>query len=520
MGASGHAAPSAAQAATGALSRKRRGIVIAAALATMILALLDTNIVVTAAWPIAHELDPVHGLERLPWLIASYALAGTVSQPLYGKLVDVYGPKAIYLLSSGLFLVGSACCGLAQDMTQLIAFRAVQGLGGGGLMSTVLVIVAALFPPRERAGASGAGGVMVGLGMVLGPVIGGLLAQHLSWHWVFFINLPLGVLAWIAILVALRLPRPVRRHHVDYLGAGLIAGAASVLLVQLELAGASVAWTSPRMIGLGVASLILLAAFLWRQLTAQDPIFPMALFRNTVFRIAAPLQFVTGFALTGCTVYIALYLQTVRGSEPTEAGLRLLPIAAGMILGSAVGGWLVARLERAKGVLVAGSILATSGLALLSMLRRDTPSAQVSVDLFLLGMGLGQIVGLGLLVVQNAVAEQHLGSATTSIRFLQTMGGAIGTAVFGVIFVSRFESVAPGIPAAAIAHGGRELPPDLLPTVLDGLVRATDGVFAVAAVVMAIGVLLTVLLPNQRIGDAPVSATAASPSRDTPVATA
>lgn len=488
-------------------------MIIAAGLATMVLALLDTNIVVTAAWPIAHELDPVHGLERMPWLIAVYALAGTVSQPLYGRLVDAYGPKAIYLLASGLFLVGSACCGLAQDMTQLIVFRAVQGLGGGGLMSTVLVIAAALFPARERAGASGAGGVMVGLGMVLGPIIGGLLTQHLSWRWVFFVNLPLGIAAWIGILIALRLPATGQHREIDYLGAALIAAAASALLVGLEFVGSGEAWTSPQLIGLGVAALILFLVFLWRQFTARDPIFPMTLFGNRVFRVAAPLQFVTGFALTGSTVYVALYLQTVQGSEPTEAGLRLLPIAAGMIVGSAVGGWLIARLGRAKGVLVAGCFVATAGLALLSLLRRDTSTAQVSLDLFLLGAGLGQIVGLGLLVVQNAVSADYLGSATTSIRFLQTMGGAIGTAVLGVIFVSRFESVVQGVPAAAIAHGGQQLPPDLVPMVINGLVRATDGVFTVAAVLMAIGVLLTILLPNQRIEDVP---TDSGPRADSP----
>jgi EmrB/QacA subfamily drug resistance transporter len=488
---------------TGLMTKSRRRWVIVGGLLTMVLALLDQNIVTTAAWPIANELDKVHGLDNLPWLITVYVLAGTATQPLYGKLCDVFGPKRIYLVAAGLFIVGSALCGVAQNMAELIVFRGIQGLGGGGLMSTVLVIAVAVIPPKERGGNAGAGGVMVGLGMVLGPLLGGFLTDALSWRWIFYINLPLGVIAWFAVLFALRLPRSPEKHRIDYLGAGLVAAAACALLLVTEWGGKTYAWRSVTILSLLAGGVVLLAAFIWRQATAREPIFTLSLFRNATFRVAAPLQLLTGAALTGVIIYVALYLQIGRGISPTQTGVRLLPIAFGLVVASVVAGRLMDRFGRVKPFLITGTAFGAVAIAMLSQVRPDTPTWLLSVEQFLLGAGLGQIIGLGLLIVQNAVPERNVGVATTGIRFVQTLGGAIGAAMFGAILTRQ---LAANLPASAGGSAGGNLgsqlralaavPHDVF---VAAFVKATDTVFLTATVIMVVGFVLALLLHERKL---------------------
>ncbi|MCT9934422.1 MFS transporter [Planotetraspora sp. A-T 1434] len=465
-------------------------------LLTLILAILDQNIVSTASVAIVRDLDPATGLARLPWLISVYALAATAALPLYGKLCDIHGAKRVYLGAVALFLAGSTLCGLAQDMAQLIAFRAVQGLGGGGLMSVTLVVYAHLTPTEKRASAGGIGGLMAGLGMVVGPLIGGLFTDHLSWRWIFYVNLPIGLFVIFTGATALRLADGGLRHRIDYPGAALVAAAASVLLLLTEWGGTKYAWDSAAILTLAAAGAVLVAAFVWRQLTAAEPILPLGLFRNATLRIALPLQLLSGFGMIGSIVYTVVYLQVVRGVPATDSGLYLLPMAAGMTVSGLVSGTLIARGRPAKTLLLIGMGLATLAMALLATLAADTSRLILGLDLFLLGAGFGMVLGIVIMMAQNAVPVSQLGVATTSIRFAQTLGSAFGTAVFGVV-LTRVVSAKLG--GGSIGVGAlRSLPEGVRRRAVDALVSGIDTVFLAAAGVMLVSLVLATLLKADR----------------------
>ncbi|QTD96699.1 Multidrug resistance protein 3 [Streptomyces cyanogenus] len=486
------------------------------AVLSMVLGIVDSNIVATAAWPITKSLDPVHGLDLLPWLITAYALASTVTQPMYGKLTDVYGPKKIYLFSLATFLVGSALCGIAQNMGQLIAFRAVQGVGGGGLMSVTLVVVLSIWPPKTTSGggstgggSAGMGGVMTGVCIVVGPLVGGYLTEHLSWRWIFYVNLPLGLIALGLGVFNLRLPVRNDRHRIDFLGAGLIAAATSALLLVTEWGGAEYAWSSSVIVLLELGGALLLVAFLlrqglWSRIAAEEPLFPLSLFRNQVFRLASPQQFISGMVTMGSVVYVALYLQAAQGVKPTLAGVHLLPMALGMIISAVVGGRLIRRPGRFRLVLIAGTVLVTIAFGLLSRLRADTSVWVTNVDLLLLGAGLGLVLGMALLAVQMSVPKEQMGVAITSIRFSQTLGGAVGSAVFGTILAREFAARVPDSlkggengnrPSIALLQ---TLTGKARDTVVHALVGAADQVFVSGALIAAVAVLITLFFKEPR----------------------
>ncbi|MFI6155005.1 MFS transporter [Kitasatospora sp. NPDC051170] len=479
----------------------RRHVVIAATgcFATLLLGLLDQNIVSAVSWTMVQDLDPAHGVARLPWLLTAYTLADCVVLPLYGKLADVYGAKRVYLAALGIFLTGSALCGLARTMPELIAFRALQGLGGGGLMSVTMVVLGLLFRPGGGGGGAegegegdegkaGLGGVMVGIGIVLGPAVGGLVSTHLNWRWVFYLNLPLGIAAFLTSLALVRLPVTPVRRRVDYPGALLVAAAASALLMVSQWGGKDYAWGSPTILGLVLAAALLLAAFLWRQATAAEPVFTLALLRNPTFRVMVPLGFFGGIGLAGSVAYLVGYFQEVRGMNPTDAGLLLLPMAVGMTaVGLLSGRAAAATAGRRRYQLLAGHLLVAGAMLMFSRLGVDTPLWYLSLGLLLLGLGLGLCLGVGLAITQNAVAAEDLGVATTSVRFVQQLGASAGLALFGTV-LNRQLTARLGESAGASVLGSPHR------ATLEAVASSTDTVFAIAACVMVVPALLSLLL--------------------------
>ncbi|MEV0349712.1 MFS transporter [Nonomuraea sp. NPDC050680] len=474
------------------MTQAQKRIAMIGVLLTLILAVLDQNIVATASWSIVRELDPVHGLERLPWLVTAYSLAATAALPLYGKLCDVYGAKHVYLGAVGLFLAGSALCALAQDMGQLIAFRAVQGLGGGGLMSVTMIVAAHLTPPQQRASAGGAGGLIAGLGLVAGPLLGGVFTDHATWRWIFYLNLPVGLFVLVSAAIAIRLGDGGLRHRIDYPGAALIAMAACLLLLIVEWGGKIYAWDSATIVALTGLDVVLFAAFAWRQLTAAEPILPLSMFRHPTLRIALPLQLLTGLGMAGGIFYTVIYLQVVAGVKATDSGLYLIPMAIGMVVSGTISGVLIGRGRDTKPFLIAGMACVTAAMVLLSRLETATSAWTLRFDLFVMGVGFGMVLGIVVMLVQNSAPRSQLGVATTSIRFVQVLGSALGTATFGILLNRTTEShLPPGTRAGSLA---RAVPPEARERVVGALLSGVHVVFLSAAGVMAVAVLLAVFL--------------------------
>jgi EmrB/QacA subfamily drug resistance transporter len=492
----------------GSVTDRQRKLALLACLLTIVLAILDQNIVSAATVKIVRDLDPVHGLELLPWLVTAYALAATAALPLYGKLCDVYGAKRVFIGAIAVFLAGSALCGVAQSMAELIAFRAVQGIGGGGLMSVTMVVIAQLADAKKRAGQSGMAGLVAGLGMVVGPLVGGLLAGSASWRWIFYVNLPLGAAALAIAATALHLPAHGRRHRIDFLGAGLVAAAAIVLLLVTEWGGRSYAWSSARIVGLIGFGVVLIALFVWRQATAAEPILSLSLFRNATLRVAIPVQALLGVAMTGSIVYVMVYLQVVRGVPATRAGLYLIPMAVGMTLAGLVAGKLMARDWPVKRFVVAGSACAFLGTLALSTVGVGTPSWRIWLSLFVFGTGLGQLLGQLIIVSQQAVPARLLGVTTTAVRFGQTLGGAFGAALFGTVLTRVYSASAPGgVPLDAV-------PAALKSQALAAFASAIDVVFFGAA---GVAVALLLLALRLRVDVWPAAEAAGEAARAAPV---
>ncbi|MET9291005.1 MFS transporter [Streptomyces sp. NPDC003077] len=431
-------------------ARRRIGFVVC--LATMLLAVLDQNIVSAVTVPIARDLDPAHGVDRIPWLISTFALAATAALPLYGKLCDSLGAKRVFLGAVGTFLLGSVLCGAARSMDQLIAFRALQGLGGGGLMSVTMVVIAQLKGPDERGAGKGAGigGLVAGAGMALGPVVGGVLADHADWRWIFYVNLPVGLAVLIAAALVLRLPRHGVRHRIDFLGAGLAAAFSSALLLVTEWGGREYGWGSPTILGLAGAAVLLLVLFLWRQATAAEPLLPLSLFRDRTLRTGFAVQGLVGVAMMGSLIYVIVYLQLVRGIAPTAASLFMLPMAAGIAASGLVTSRLGTRAPSQKTSIVIGTGCAAVAMALLSTNGPDTDLWALRAELLLLGIGFGQTLGQLIVVVQRAAPPHQLGVATTGVRFFQTLGGSLGAALFGTILARVYAAHGPGGATSAI----------------------------------------------------------------------
>jgi EmrB/QacA subfamily drug resistance transporter len=434
------------------LSQRRVLVIIGALLLGMLLAALDQTIVATALPTIAGDL---HGLSHLSWVVTAYLLASTASTPLWGKLGDLYGRKVFFQASIVIFLIGSVLAGLSRSMAMLIAFRAVQGIGGGGLMAGAQATVGDVVSPRERGRYQGIFGAVFGVTSVVGPLIGGFFVDNLSWRWVFYINLPVGLVALVAVAAALPARLRRTRHTIDYAGTALLAAAATCLVLLTSLGGSTFAWASAPIIGMGAGAVVATVAFILVERRAAEPVLPLKLFRNRVFSAASAVGLVIGFAMFGALTYLPQYMQIVKGVSPTVSGLRLLPMMAGLLLTSIGTGRLVSRWGRYKIFPILGTAVMTLGLYLLSLLTASTGAALASLYMFVLGAGIGASMQVLVLAVQNAVSYSDLGTATAGATFFRSIGGSFGTAVFGAVFIN----VLPHNLAQAL-HGHR-LPPGL-----------------------------------------------------------
>ena len=464
----------------------------------LLLASLDQTIVATALPTIVGEFG---GIEHLSWVVTSYLLASTVVGPVYGKLGDLYGRKIVLQTAIVIFLVGSALCGLAQGMLELIAFRALQGIGGGGLIVTTMAVIGDIIPPRDRGKYQGFFGAVFGVSTVLGPLLGGFFVDNLSWRWIFYVNLPVGALALVVIGAAFRARAVHVRHQIDYLGAALLAGGLSSIVLFTSLGGTTWSWRSSQIIGLMLLGVVLLVAFVLVERKAAEPIVPLQLFRNRVFTVTSAIGFIVGLALFGAVTYLPLYLQTVKGHSPTASGLLLTPLMAGVLVTSIGSGQLISRFGRYKPFPIVGTALMTVAMLLLSRISVGMPTWQAALLMVLLGFGLGMTMQVLVLAAQNAVPYELLGVATSGSTLFRQVGGSIGVSIFGAIFANRVgvhlaSALPPGVrpPAAASPELVDRLPPAAHSAYVGAFAASLRPVFAAAAGVSFVGFLLTWLL--------------------------
>ncbi|PRX62730.1 EmrB/QacA subfamily drug resistance transporter [Nonomuraea fuscirosea] len=467
--------------------RRSLWVSIGSLIMVMFLAALDQTVVATAMPTIAGELN---GLQDLSWVVTAFALASGIVTPLYGKLSDMYGRKTLYLTAIVVFLAGSALCGLAQTMGQLIAFRAFQGLGAGGVMVLTMIIAADLATPRERAKFQGIFGAVFGIASIAGPVVGGYLTEHASWRWIFAINLPLGAIALAVAFTVLKLPRRTSPHRVDWLGAALIAGLLTCLTLLASWGGSAYAWTSPVILGLGAGAVLLTVLFVLVERRVAEPVLPLRLFRDRAFTIPVVAVVLLATAMLGTATFLPLFLQLASGASASDSGLLLLPMMAGMIAASTLGGQIVTRLGHYKWLMVGGAVSAAAAGFLFATMGLETSTFASSAYMVLAGAGIGVIGQNLLLAVQTTTPEADRGAATSAVTFARGVGGAVGVAVLGGVFSGR------------LGGGQAALTPEAIQALPEGVRHATQlvfsdaitGVFAwVGPIMLAVAVLLACL---------------------------
>jgi EmrB/QacA subfamily drug resistance transporter len=480
-------------------------LIFGALMLVILLASLDQTIVATALPTIVGDLG---GLEHLSWVVTAYLLASTITGPLYGKFGDLYGRKPTLQVAIVIFLVGSMLCGIAQNMPELISFRAVQGLGAGGLITTTIAVVGDIIPPRDRGRYQGIFGAVFGVSTIVGPLLGGFFVDNLSWRWIFYVNLPVAAVAMVVIGAVFHTRAERVEHAVDYAGAALLAGGLSAVVLFTSLGGTTFAWSSSESVLLAVLGVVLLAVFLVAERRASEPILPLELFRNRIFSVCAGIGFIIGLALFGSVTYLPIFLQVVKGQSPTASGLQLTPMMGGLLVTSIVSGRLISRFGRYKPFPVAGTAVMTVGMVLLSRLDIHSTGPYAALSMLVLGLGLGMVMQVLVLAVQNAVDYRHMGVATSGSLLFRQVGGSIGIALFGAIFANRLRGnlashLPPGarvpktVSPAAVAH----LPPAVHAGYVQAVSAALHPVFVVAAIVAVFSFLLTFLLREVPLRD-------------------
>ena len=499
--------------ASGGFTHRQILVIMSGLMMGMFLAALDQTIVSTALPTIVGDF---HHSNLLSWVITAYLLASTASTPIWGKAGDLYGRKRVFQLAILVFLIASALCGLSRNIFELIAFRGLQGIGGGGLLSLAFAIIGDVIPPRERGRYQGYFGAVFGVSSIVGPLAGGFAVDHLTWRYIFYVNLPLGIAALMVTNRVLRLPVRKREVKIDWWGAILLVTGVSCLLLATQLGGNTYPWASGQIIGLFVLGALVLVGFAFREAVAPEPILPLGLFRLRIFTVSNIISFVSGVAMFGALAFLPQYLQLVHGVSATESGLLLLPLLVGLLAMSISSGIYISRTGRYRWFPLAGTIIVTIGLALLSRLGAHTSLTIVSLDILVFGIGLGLFMQVLTLVVQNAVPMRELGVATSSVTFFRSMGGAIGASALGAVLTAGIIAELPRyLPPAALAVGGNKVgtligsPAQLdalkrtHPVLHEGIIQAyshaIDRLFVVAVPVSLLSVIVALFINQVRL---------------------